>query len=676
MNSDNPLLAHHDDPIDYAVVRIEHVRAAIDQLIADTRIAINTIIDHQRRLPTWDGLVLAIDALDARLNNTLNSIVPLGFRAEGEWQKITFECWDRVQAFFREKLQNVELLHLYERFAASAHGRNLDWHGKAALHRTLTAFRLSGVHLPAHQRARLQALEQQVSSLNEAFFINMSRSSDNWSLHIMDEQRLHGIPALNKAAMAAAATTKGLGGWLITLEEAPYLAVIEHAQDRALREQLYRAYLTRGASADPQYDNAGVLQALAETKQEKARLLGFASFPQFNLQLKGGASPEQVVTFLEDLARQAGPGLERERQQLQAAAQQQGLVQPQPWDVVYLRKQMGHTPLSVSEDDLRAFFPLPAIVSALIDLARNLFGLVLTPASDISIWEPGVLAFEAVQDHALLGYLYIDAIARDGKPSEAAWTSYLRNRHTDADGIYHTSAAALFTSIAPGQGSAPPLLTHLDLRKLFHEFGHGLHHLLVRTANYHLSDIQKLGPGGFEIASKLLERWCWSASYLASISTHFERGTSLSVHTLQAVLDRYQAQERPKLAVELAKSLFDLDLHGSPDDGRAVQQRVEDSFGKAGAWPLAAFERPMHAFDHLVTGYDVGYYGYLWADVHAFDLFSRFEQEGLKNRATGLALQDEVFAPGAARPIRTGVEAFLNRPLSALPFLRWYGLAD
>lgn len=668
MNNQNPLL-QYDEPIDYPAVRIEHMRAAIDAVIADNRTAINAIIDRQRRLPTWDGLVLAIDALDARLNNTLYNIAPLSFRAEGEWRSVAYECWDLAQAFVQEKLQNAELLGLYERLAASAHGMNLDWHGKAALQRTLTAFRLSGVQLQTAQRARLQTLEQQISALNETFFSNMNRSSDNWSLHIMDEQRLRGVPELDKASMLEAASAKDLSGWLITLEEAPYLAVIEHAQDRDLREQLYRAYLTRGASPDPEHDNAGVLQALAEAKQEKARLLGFESFPQFNLQLKGGASPEQVVTFLEDLAGHARPGLEKERQRVQAAAQQQGLVQPQPWDVAYLRKQIGHTPLSVSEDDLRACFPLPAVVSALIDLARDLFGLVLTPSTDISTWEPDVLAFEVVQDHALVGYLYIDAIARDGKPSEAAWTTYFWNRHTDADGIYRKAAVALFTNVSPGQGSAPPLLNHLDLRKMFHEFGHCLHHLLVRTSNYHLSDIQKLGPGGFEIASKLLERWCWSASYLASISAHFQSGRSLSVQAMQTFLDQLQRQERPKLAVDLARALFDLDLHGSPDDGRSVQQRAEDSFDKAGAWPLAAF-------DHLVTGYDAGYFGYLWADVHAFDLFSRFEQEGLKNRATGRALQDEVFAPGAARPIRTGVEAFLNRPLSALPFLRWYGLVD
>ncbi|MCP3748234.1 M3 family metallopeptidase [Pseudomonas sp. SBB6] len=672
MNDDNPFL-NHAELIDYAAVRIEHLQPAIEQVIADNRAALHAIIADQRELPTWDDLVLAVDALDARLNNTFYNIAPLSYRP-GEWQTVAYQCWDLVQAYFAEKLQNVELLSLYERLAGSAHGMNLDWQSKAALQRTITSSRLSGAHLSNVQSERVQALEQRISMLQDTFVENVNRSSDDWSLHVMDEQRLLGVPELDKAAMAASATDRNLNGWLISLEEAPYLAVIERAQDRDLREQVYRAYLTRGASPDPDFDNAGVLQALAKAKQEKARLLGFDSFAQYNLQLKGGASPERVLAFLKDLARQARPGLERERQHLQNAAQQQGLAPFQPWDVAYMRKQMDHTPLRLSEDDVRACFSLDTVVKALVDLAHRLFGLVLTKVPAVATWDPGVRLFEVVQDHALLGYLYIDAIGREGKPSDGAWTFYIWNRHIDAEGKYHQSAAAAFTNVAPGQGTAPPLLSHLDLCKLFHEFGHCLHHLMVRTSNYHLGDIQKLGPGGFEIASKLLERWCWSAQYLADISAHYQSGKPLTVEAMQTFLDQLQAQERAKLAVDLAKALFDLDLHGNPDDGRSVLQRVEDSFVEAGAWPLADFERPLHAFDHLVAGYDAGYFGYLWADVYAFDLFSRFEQEGLLNRQTGRELQDELFAPGAARPIQTGVEAFLKRPSSALPFLRWYGL--
>ncbi|WP_327439296.1 M3 family metallopeptidase [Pseudomonas donghuensis] len=672
MNTVNPFLRHYE-LIDYAAVRIEHLQSAIEQVIADNRAALSTIIAHQRALPTWDDLVLAVDALDASLNNTLYNIAPL-INRPGEWEKVAYQCWGLAQDYFVEKLQNVELLSLYERLAGSPYGLNLDWQSKAALQRTITSFRLSGVHLNTMQRERLQTLEQQISTLQGKFSENMTRSSDNWSVHIIDEQRLQGVPELDKAAMAVSAKASNLNGWLITLEEAPYLAVIERAQDRDLREQVYRAYLTRGASPDPDFDNAGVLQALAKAKQEKARLLGFDSFAQYNLQLKGGASPERVLAFLKDLACQARPGLERERQHLQNAAQQQGLAPLQPWDVAYMRKQMDHTPLRLSEDDVRARFSLDTVLKALVDLAHKLFGLVLTEAQAVSTWDPDVRVFEVVQDHALLGYLYIDAIGRDGKSSEGAWTYYVWNRHIDAEGKYHKSAAAVFTNVAAGQGDVPSLLTHLDLRKLFHEFGHCLHHLMVRTSNYHLGDIQNLGPGGVEIASQLLERWCWSAQYLADISAHYQTGKPLTVQAMQTFLDQLQAQERPKLAVELAKSLFDLDLHGNLEDGRSVQKKVEDSFIEAGAWPLADFERPLHAFDHLVAGYDAGYFGYLWANVYAFDLFSRFEQEGLLNRQTGRELQDEVFAPGAARPIQTGVEAFLKRPTSALPFLRWYGL--
>lgn len=672
MNNANPLL-HHEQLIDYARVRIEHLQPAIEQIIADNHSAIDAIIVQQRKLPTWDDLVLAVDALDARLNNTLYSIAPLLLRG-GDWQQAASECWDLAQAYFLQKLQNAELLDLYQRLADSPYGLNLDWQSKTALQRILKSYRLAGAHLAVDQREKLLVLEQQINDGQSTFYDNLTRSSDNWSVHIVDEQRLRGVPLHNRNAMAAAAQAQALDGWLILLEEAAYLAVIEHAHDRDLREQVYRAYQRRGASPAPDFDNGQVFQALANARQEKAQLLGFDDFIRFNLQRREGVSAEQVRAFLADLTRQIQPGLQQEHQQLQDFARQQGLPQVEPWDVAYLRKQLRNTPLSLSEDEVCACFSLDTVVKALVDFARQLFGVVLTEDHSISTWDPDVRAFEVVQDHALLGYLYIDAIGRDGKQADSAWTYYAWNRHIDAEGRYHKAAAALFTSIVPAQGDAAPLLSHLDLRKVFHEFGHCLHHLLVRTSNYHLSDVQNLGPGGVEIAGKLLERWCWSAEYLASISSHNLTGEPLSVQALQTYLGQLQAQEQPKLAVELAKSLFDLDLHGKPDDGRSVLQRVADSFDRAGAWPLADFERPLHAFDHLTAGYEAGYFGYLWADVYAFDLFSRFEQEGLLNQATGRELQEALFAPGAAQSVQVGIEEFLKRPSSAAPFLRWYDL--
>lgn len=673
MHSDNPLL-QNDQPLDYAAVRLEHLRAAVEQIISDNRSALDAIIQQQRILPTWDDLVLAVDALDARLNNVLYKIAPL-LSLEGDWQQAANECWDLAQAYLLQKLQSSELLGLYERLAASAYGMNLDRQSKAALQRILKTMRLSGVHLTSIQREQLQTLEQRISDLQNTFFDNMLRSGEVWSVHIMDEQRLRGIPALNREAMAAAAHSKALSGWLINLEEAPCLAVIEHAQDRDLREQVYRAWMTRAVSQTPGEDNGEIFQNLADARQEKARLLGFNRFPLFNLRRKGGVSQDQVTSFLQQLSRQAKPGFEQEHKRLQDFAQQQGLAQVQPWDVAYLRKQIRQMPLSLSEDEVHACFSLDTVIKALVDLAWQLLGVVLreTPAAS---WHPSVRMFEIEQDNALHGCLYIDAIARAGKHAEGAWTYYLNNRHIDAEGRYHSSAVAMFASVAPSQGGVPPLLSHLDLRKVFHEFGHCLHHLLVRTNNYHLSDVQNLGPGGFEVAGKLFERWCWSAEYLASISSHYLTGAPLSAVALQTFLEQLQAQEQSKLAVELAKALFDMDLHNAPDDGRSVQQRVEDNFSAAGAWPLADFERPLHAFDHLVTGYEAVYFGYLWADVHAFDLFSRFEQEGLLNRATGRELHEYVFAPGASQPIQTGMEAFLKRPLSAAPFLHWHGLSE
>jgi len=674
MSTENPLLVL-DGLIAYDKVTFEHVRPAIDQVIAAHQIGIERIIESQQTLPTWDDLVLAVDELDARLQGVCYSIVPLMTKGDS-WAAAVLEGYGLVDARFKQKAKNVGLCSLYERLANSALGINLDVHQRSTLQQTLKAFRLAGVGLDNARQLQLEHIEGRIRELEERFRDNLGKSLEQSSIHISDEQRLEGVPAQIRVEMASKAKDASLPGWLIVCEQAPCDAILEHAADRALREQVYRAYNTRGWDSSGKRDNGPVLEQLAQARHEKARVLGFNNYMALSLQSKSAGSVEQVRGFLDDLVRRVGPVMQRWQARLREMARVLGLADVQPWDVAFLQTSTRRASQGLSAQAMRSYYPLDKVVDALRKLAQQLFGLTLNSHDSVAAWDASVLTFEVIQNHAVIGYLYLDLIDRPGKQALGVSTSYLWNRRIDAEGRYHGAVATIFTDVPPGLGGAQPLLDHLSLRKVFHEYGHALHHLLVRTANHLLSDVRQLGTDGVEVSGKLMERWVWNAGYLASISSHHEDGRQLTEAQVQDVLEQLQGEGIQECARNLSLALFDVDLHRVPDDGRTVEQRAKDSHAQVSGWPLAGFERPMHAFDHLISGYEAGYYAYLWSDALAFDLFSRFEADGLLNGQTGRALQEAFLSQGAARSLSQNVEAFLGRAVSHVPYLRWQGVSE
>ncbi|MDD2049880.1 M3 family metallopeptidase [Pseudomonas putida] len=674
MSTKNPLLALKG-LIAYDKVTVEHVRPAIDQVIAAHEDGIERIIERQQALPTWDDLVLAVDELDAGLQGVFYSMVPLMTWGDN-WAAAVLECYALIDARFKRKVKNARLYALYERLANSAVGRNLDAHQRSTLQQTLKAFRLAGVGLDNAGQLQLEQLEARIRELEARFRENLGKSVEQSSIHITDNQRLDGVPEPLRAEMANKAREVSLSGWLIVCEQAACTAILEHATDRTLREQVYRAYNTRGWDSDAAFDNGPVLEQLAQERHNKARLLGFDNYLELSLQSKSAGCAEQVLGFLDGLVRRVSPAMGKWQERQRETARARGLTDVEPWDVAYLQASIKQTATGLSKEALRDFFPLDKVVDALRELAQQLFGVTLNRYDSVTAWDSSVQTFEVLQDHAVIGYLYLDLIDRPGKQALGVSTSYLWNRRIDAEGIYHGAVATVFTDISPGLGDAQPLLDHLSLRKLFHEYGHALHHLLVRTGNHLLSDVRQLGTDGVEVSGKLLERWAWHADYLASISSHHEHGQALTAAQVQEVLVQLQGEGIEECARNLSQALFDLDLHRAGNDGRTIEQRAATSHAQVSGWPLAGFERPMHAFDHLVSGYEAGYYAYLWSDALACDLFSRFESEGLLNARTGRALQEAFLSQGAARPLVENLSAFLGRPVSHEPYLRWLGLAE
>lgn len=673
MQNSNPLLQGSGTPVDYAAVTLDNLRAAFDLALDAHQQGIERIIAAQQTLPTWDDLVLAVDALDSQLQAVLFAASPLTFKGD-TWAALLGELYGKLILRYEQKLSNKALRACYVQLSQSPQGQNLDAHERAVIQWYIRQFTLKGALLDEAELQVLAEAQARIQDLEARYRANIARDG----VHVSDEQLLGGFSPRMREELRANAEASGTPGWLIPADDHWTRDVMAVASNRELREAVYRRYHTRGVSADDSQDNGKILAELATVRAEKAKLLGFSDHASLSLREKSAGSLDQVQRFLQTLAGNIKPAMGQLRLLLDARAEGLGIDQVRPWDRLYLHRAGDTAQASLPMATFREYFPLANVVASLARMAQQVFGLTLkagNDASPVATWHESVMAFEVWQDHAYLGLLYLDAVQYPGKQADLVETRYVRNRRVDAEGVYQAAVVMVFTDVPAGLGQESPLLDHLALRKIHHEFGHALHHLLVRTTTHVGSAVSLLGTDGVEMYGKLLERWAWEADYLVDISSHKDSGEKLGLEETRTLLAALQREEVEGAAQNLLMALFDLDLHASPDDGKSLQQRMDAARELCGYWPLEDFERPAHAFDYLVNHYDAGYYAYVWSDVHAFDLFSRFRANGLLDRATGRALQEELLAHGSARPLLTGIEAFLGRAVDLGPYLHWHGLA-
>ncbi|MFV3403911.1 M3 family metallopeptidase [Pseudomonas sp. NY15463] len=670
MSTDNPLLQPSATPIDYDAVTLDNTRAAFAHALDAHREGIARIIADQGEQPTWDDLVLAVDALDATLIAVLMAASPLAYRGD-DWIDLVNELYGQMVARLDEKLADSVLQGLYQRLAESPQGMSLDAHERAALNGHRDAFLLHGAALDQAGKARLVTCQARILDLVGQFGANMQLDG-----HLVtDAAQLLGMPARALAELAEKAKAEGMDGWLIGADKDSTRLILEGASDRELRETTYRRHHQRGVGDAERQDNGAVLLALAQARDEKARLLGFADHSTLSLKTKSAGSLAQVQAFLNGLAERIQPIMTQRRAALESLASDFGLDCLQPWDRAYVQQLERQAAQLPGMDTFSEYFTLAKVLEALQSLAQRVFGVQLVRApAKMAVWQASVEAFEVWLDHARVGYLYVDALQYPGKVPDQVETRFVHNRRVDAEGRFHPAVAIVFSDIAQPPAGSPPLLDHLALRKLFHEFGHALHCVLVRTTNQLNSDIRGLGADGVEVFGNLFERWVWDAGFLADMSAHKDHGASLPQAELERLLENLRLDQLDKAAENLSLALFDLDLHTTPNDGRPLRQRLSDARARCGYWPLEAYEHPAHSFDYLLSYYDAGYYAYVWSDVHAFDLFSRFQANGLTDRNTGLALQTALLDPGAARPLLDGMRMFLGREPNDEAYLAYHRL--
>ena len=679
MTAANPLLQDFDLP-PYSQIKPEHVEPAVEQILADSRVAIAELLKTQQASPSWDGLVLALDELNARLGRAWGPVSHLNAVCNNAELRAAYEaCLPKLSEYWTEMGQNKPLFEAYDALARSPAAAGFDVAQKTILDHALRDFRLSGIDLPAEQQKRYGEIQMKLSELASRFSNQLLDATQAWTKHITDEAALAGLTDSAKAQMAQAAQAKELDGWLITLEFPSYYAVMTYADDRALREEVYTAYCTRASDQGPnagQHDNGPVMAEILDLRQELARLLGFAHYSELSLASKMAESTEQVLHFLRDLAVRSKPFAEQDLAELKAFAAEQGVQDLASWDVGYFSEKLRQQRYSISQEEVRAWFPIDKVLSGLFAIVQKLYGIEINELKDFDTWHSDVRLFEIRENGAHVGRFFLDLYARANKRG-GAWMDGARDKRRAADGSLVSPVANLVCNFTPAVGGKPALLTHDEVTTLFHEFGHGLHHLLTRVEHAGASGINGVAWDAVELPSQFMENWCWEPEGLALISGHYETGEALPQALLDKMLAAKNFQSGLMMVRQLEFSLFDFELHATHGDGRSVLQVLEGIRDEVAVVRPPAFNRFANSFAHIFAGgYAAGYYSYKWAEVLSADAFSRFEEEGVLNPATGRAFREAILARGGSQEPMVLFVDFRGREPSIDALLRHLGLSQ
>ncbi|WP_241607336.1 oligopeptidase A [Rosenbergiella epipactidis] len=676
----NPLLTPFSLP-PFSAIKPEHVVPAVTAALDECRATVERVVAQPGPF-TWQNLCQPLAEADDHLGRIFSPVSHLNSVKNSPELR---EAYEGVLPLLSEYGtwvgQHAGLYQAYRSLKESPEFAALSLAEQKAVDNALRDFELSGIGLPSDKQKRYGEISARLSEIGAAYSNNVLDATMGWSKLITDESELAGMPESALAAAQAQAEAKQQQGWLLTLDIPSYLPVMTYCDNQALREEMYRAYSTRASDQGPnagKWDNGPLIEEELALRHEIAQLLGFGSFAEKSLATKMAESSDQVIGFLNDLADRAQPQGQRELAQLREFAQQHyGVSDLQPWDITwYAEKQKQHL-YTISDEQLRPYFPEQRALSGLFEVIRRVYGLRAAERHDVDVWHPEVRFFDLFDgDDQLVGSFYLDLYAREHKRG-GAWMDDCVGRMKKADGSLQKPVAYLTCNFNRPVGDKPALFTHDEVVTLFHEFGHGLHHMLTQIDTAGVSGINGVPWDAVELPSQFMENWCWEPEALAFISGHYETGEPLP----QALLEKMLAAKNYNAAMfilrQLEFGLFDFRLHAEyrPEKGARVLDILQDVKKKVAVMPSPAWGRFPHAFSHIFAGgYAAGYYSYLWADVLAADAWSRFEEEGIFNRETGQSFLDNVLSRGGSEAPMALFKRFRGREPQIDAMLKQYGI--
>lgn len=677
----NPLLDFSDVPR-FDLIQPEHVKPAIESLLADGRALIERLTDDATPA-TWTDFAGALsDGLEGfgrawGVVGHLHSVndVPA-------WREAYNEMLPEVSRFYTELGQNLKLFDKYRALRASPEYAALSAERRKIVDNEIRDFRLSGAELPEEQKPRYQAIMEELSQLAARFSENLLDATNAFGEVVTDEARLTGLPDYAKDAAREVAEKAGVDGWKFTLHAPSYGPVMQYAENRDLRQRMYRAYATRAAEIDngyskPEWDNGPLMKRILELREEDARMLGFGNFAEVSLLPKMADTPEQVLAFLRDMAKKAKPFAEQDMAELLAFARDElGIADFQPWDAAFVSEKLQQARYAFSAQEVKQYFTEPKVVAGLFKVIESLF-TVKVREDKAPVWHEDV-RFYRIETPAgdLVGQFYMDLYARETKRG-GAWMDEARSRKRTAHGI-QKPIAYLNCNFARPVGGKPATFTHDEVITLFHEAGHGLHHLLTRGEELGVSGIHGVEWDAVELPSQFMENYCWEWEVLQGMTAHVDNGESLPRALYDKMLAAKNFQSGMMTVRQLEFSIFDMRLHAEfdPQGSNSVMDLINEVRQEVAVLVPPEWHRFPNSFSHIFGGgYAAGYYSYKWAEVLSADCYAAFEEAGDPFDATvGKRYLDEILSQGGSRPALENFRAFRGREPSPDALLRHSGM--
>jgi oligopeptidase A len=674
----SPLL-NIKDLADYQAIKPEHIEPALDELLADGRALTKKLLADNTEY-SWENLILPLEICDNEMERMWSPISHLnGVVNTPELRDAYTACLPKLSEYSTEMGQNKELFLALQQIQDKQGALGLDDAQRKSLENTLKGFRLSGVDLSDEKKKRYAEISTTLSTLTSKYSDNVLDANNAWTKEINDVSALAGLPETAIEQAAEAAKQRDLSGWLLTLDFPSYYAVMTYADDQALRQEVYRAYSTRASDqGDAKLDNSKNMGKILQLRQEKAALLGFDSYADLSLDTKMADSPKQVLGFLDELAEKSLPFAKKEFKELSDFAESElGMTDLQAWDTGYASEKLKQQRYAISDEDLKPYFPVDKVLNGLFELVEKLYKVTIKQNTSVKSWHDDVRFFEIFDESKKLkARFYLDLYARQHKRG-GAWMADFCSRFKMGNEL-QTPVAFMTCNSAPPAGGKPALFTHDEVITLFHEFGHGLHHMMTKVEYLDISGISGVEWDAVELPSQFMENWCWQREALDMFAAHYETGEKIP----DELFDKMQAARHFQTAMGMVRqlefSIFDMRIHGetSVNSAAHIQKVLDQTREHIAVIIPPKFNRFQHGFSHIFAGgYAAGYYSYKWAEVLSADAFARFEEEGLFNQAVGESFLKEVLEVGGSRTAMESFKAFRGREPSVDALLKHSGLA-
>jgi oligopeptidase A len=673
----NPLLKQSGLP-DFSHILPSHVEPAIDHLLARNRERIAELLDSIDE-PTWANLIEPLDEWDDELDRAWSPVSHLNAVMNSDELRDAYNvCLPKLSDYATEMGQNEALYSAYKRLADS--GQGLNEAQRKVLENALRDFHLSGIDLPAEKKVRYKEISQQLSQLSSQYSDNLLDATNAWSRHFDDVSALTGLPQSALDLSAQIAEQRGQQGWMLTLDYPSFFPFMTYADDRELRREVYEAYNTRASDQGPhdrKFDNSQLMDEILALRHEQAQLLGFANYAERSLATKMADSTDKVVDFLHDLARRSKPQAEHELEELREFAAGLGLDDLQPWDVGYYAEKLRHQRYEISQEELKPYFPGTRVIPGMFKVMSRLFDVSFHEVEGVESWHPDVKFYEVLdpQGHEVAQF-YFDLYARPNKRG-GAWMGTCQSRLVNSNRC-QLPVAYMTCNFTPPVGDKPSLLTHTEVETLFHEFGHGLHHMLTRVDYPAIAGIHGVAWDAVELPSQFMENFCWQREALALFSGHYETGEPIPDQLFERMLSAKNFQSAMMMVRQLEFALFDFRIHleYDPAKGGRIYDILNEAREQVAVIKPPAWNRFAHGFSHIFAGgYAAGYYGYKWAEVLSADAFSLFEENGIFDAQTGQSFRDNVLALGGSRDAADLFRTFRGRDPQIDALLRHTGVA-